>query len=198
MTSVYLKHKCSVVAVEPLHQYAAQIAKNFPDAIVLEVAISPDSSLVMHEFGTLSTAVPKTWWTGRFSYVKSARSITTVHTRTLDSLIEEFGTPTYIKIDTEGYDDIALRTLTTAVPYLSFEFRSEQIDTYQRTLTYLASLGYDAFTLLIGGVYSFSPDYLSLEDFVLAVTNIVKERPSMWGDVMCAHTLQHEDQEITC
>jgi len=186
MTSVFLSHKCRVVAVEPLHQYASQINKNFPAATLIEAAISPDPSLIIHESGTLSTAVPKTWWKGRFSHIKSNR-VVTVSTRTLDSLIEEFGTPTYIKIDTEGYDDTVLRTLTTHVPYLSFEFESEQIDSYQRTLNYLTSLDYNAFNLLIGSLQPLSPDYLSLFDFTHAITRTVKDRPAVWGDILCAH-----------
>jgi len=186
MTDIFLSHKCRVIAVEPLHQYASRLAKNFPDVTLVEAAISPDASLVIHESGTLSTAVPKTWWRGRFSHIKSNHTIT-VSTRTLDSLVEEFGTPIYIKIDTEGYDDIALRTLTTRVPYLSFEFVSEQIDTYQHTINYLVTLGYNAFNLLIGSMHKISPDYLSSLDFTHAITRTVKDRPAVWGDVLCAH-----------
>src|SRR5262249_8954041 len=44
-----------------------------------------------------------------------------VNTVTLDTLIANYGMPFYIKIDVEGYEDVALRGLTKSVPYLSFE-----------------------------------------------------------------------------
>jgi len=42
MTDIFLSHKCRVISVEPLHQYAKNIATNFPSATLIEAAISPD------------------------------------------------------------------------------------------------------------------------------------------------------------
>jgi len=48
-----------------------------------------------------------------------------VQIRTLDSLISEFGAPTFIKIDVEGFELQSLRGLTTSPRTVSFEFNRE-------------------------------------------------------------------------
>jgi hypothetical protein len=40
---------------------------------------------------------------------------------TLDQLIDQYGTPAFIKIDVEGYELSVLKGLSQKVPYLSFE-----------------------------------------------------------------------------
>eukprot|EP00933_Yihiella_yeosuensis_P011077 TRINITY_DN11807_c0_g1_i1.p1 TRINITY_DN11807_c0_g1~~TRINITY_DN11807_c0_g1_i1.p1 ORF type:complete len:258 (-),score=56.08 TRINITY_DN11807_c0_g1_i1:239-970(-) len=68
-----------------------------------------------------------------------------VEMTTLEALFKKFGTPWYLKTDTEGADGVILRQLrdfSTKPPYLSFELNS---------LTYLdeaEALGYDAFKVV--------------------------------------------------
>jgi len=44
---------------------------------------------------------------------------------TLDSLIEEFGVPNYIKVDVEGFDLEVLRGLSQPISLVSFEFNTQ-------------------------------------------------------------------------
>jgi len=44
-----------------------------------------------------------------------------VETTTLDSLMNTFGAPYYIKVDVEGHEPSVLRGLKRPVPFLSFE-----------------------------------------------------------------------------
>lgn len=44
-----------------------------------------------------------------------------VHTTTLDRLIEEFGTPLFVKIDVEGHELEVVSGLSKKVPFISFE-----------------------------------------------------------------------------
>lgn len=65
-----------------------------------------------------------------------------IETTTLALLLQEFGVPYYLKIDIEGYDDIALTALQ------EFERRPRYVSLengYPRTLELLVSLGYDRF-----------------------------------------------------
>jgi hypothetical protein len=53
---------------------------------------------------------------------------------TLDDLVREYGSPGFIKIDVEGYEEAVLDGLTTLPPMLSFEFNSKYLDAGMRCL----------------------------------------------------------------
>jgi len=87
----------------------------------------------------------------------SLREVIKVKTRTLPSLMREFGTPYYCKIDVEGYDRICLQTLSMLKPlppFMSVETEClgehETISEEQalETLVELHNLGYRKFKLV--------------------------------------------------
>jgi len=68
-----------------------------------------------------------------------------VETTTIDELIDQHGTPFFVKIDVEGHELNALRGLHQSIPYLSFEvnlpdFRLEGLECI-RLLEHLARAG---------------------------------------------------------
>ncbi|MFY1637928.1 FkbM family methyltransferase [Solwaraspora sp. WMMB335] len=69
---------------------------------------------------------------------------------TLDRLVAEYGTPAFVKIDVEGYEDAVLAGTTGAPPALSFEFTTIQRDTAARCLRRLAALGDYRFDVALG------------------------------------------------
>lgn len=56
-------------------------------------------------------------WNEKISFAQSK----TVLTTTLDNLISKYGTPDFIKIDVEGFEEWVLKGLTHRVSFLSFE-----------------------------------------------------------------------------
>jgi FkbM family methyltransferase len=60
---------------------------------------------------------------------------------TLDDLIAKHGVPSYIKVDTEGWDANVLAGLSHPVRYLSFEYVPEAAHVTQAAITELTRLG---------------------------------------------------------
>lgn len=59
---------------------------------------------------------------------------------TLDALVAQFGTPAFVKIDVEGFEDQVLAGLSRVLPVLSFEFTTIQRDVAYRCLQRLAEI----------------------------------------------------------
>jgi FkbM family methyltransferase len=70
-----------------------------------------------------------------------------IETTTLNSIIDEYGIPDYIKIDVEGHEYELLTSFTKFLPdtLFSFEFAEEQKNKIDLTLQHLNKLGYNSF-----------------------------------------------------
>ncbi len=182
MTSVYLAHGASVIAVEPSAGFADKLASNCPAATIVRKAVARTGgeTLTLHLSGTLSTIVPKLWWVGRFRHIGSIGTAE-VETVTLDQLISTYGKPDYIKIDCEGYDLEVVLGLSILVPALSFEYIEEQTDRAIAAMHHLVSIGFSEFNLMIGGMRPLTPDYNTEGELIHRLNNTTK---GMWGDIV--------------
>ena len=119
-TEFYLKKGFSVVAIEAVPEFCAQIEERFRSFIdrgrltVLNVAVAKSP-------GTVDFFIDETvsvWGTANRDWVARNRSLgagttrrITVAARTLGDIVREHGAPWYCKIDIEGNDLDALRSL---------------------------------------------------------------------------------------
>jgi FkbM family methyltransferase len=122
-----------VVAIEPQGKCVRFLRKKFKSRITV-VPKGAGQKIEEREFyisnaSTLST-FSKDWIdsikkSGRFANYQWNRTVK-VQMTTLDKLIEEYGHPSFIKIDVEGYELEVLKGLTKTVPYISYEYAAPE------------------------------------------------------------------------
>ncbi|MFG1927039.1 FkbM family methyltransferase [Cryptosporangium sp. NPDC048952] len=107
-----------------------------------------------------------------------------VPTVTLDDLIREYGEPSFVKIDVEGYEHAVLSGLSRAVPALSFEFTTIERDVAQQCLDRAVALGFARFNVALGDTMGFDfATWVSAEQVAAHLAGLPHEANS--GDVYC-------------
>jgi FkbM family methyltransferase len=119
-------------------------------------------------------------FTGGYSWNESI----IVETTTLDSVIEQYGTPDYIKIDVEGYEFEVLTSLTKLLEntIISFEWAEEQKNKIGQTIKYLFNLGYKKFSYTEADkiFMDLEIDWRTIDKLNL-IENLDDQRKDKWG-----------------
>lgn len=131
MTTIFASLGAKVVAVEPNPDCARHIELTTSrDAVeVLQAAVGERDGLAELEvsdrkdkMSSLSVEWCEAVSRGNRDYVRIWNRKLTVPMTTLDSLVQRYALPFYIKIDVEGYEEQVLKALSKCPPLLSFEF----------------------------------------------------------------------------
>lgn len=186
-TDAFLARDARVIAIEPQSACVQRLREKFADndnVTIVSNGMSDHSGTeelsVCTVAPTIST-IASQWKTGRFAGYNWDQT-TTIEVTTLDSVISEFGLPSYCKIDVEGYELQVLLGLTQPIPLLSFEFTIEFIENVKRCLDHLATLGYTMFNLAIGENDRFHfPLWVSALEIIEFVRT--SSDPVLWGDI---------------
>jgi FkbM family methyltransferase len=139
---------------------------------------NPTTSTASHPFVAAARGAPG-WETQRWPRTLQ------VPMTTLDAMIVRHGTPTFIKIDVEGFEAQALSGLSRCVNALSFEFTTIQRDVALASLARCVALGYRRFNAVLGEsqslVYADWVNASAIADWLIALPH-----PANSGDVYAA------------
>lgn len=145
----FLELKADVLAVEPNLDCIKILKKKFGNKIKYEnvglAAQKGELDFHISNVNTLSTFSEKfiksTTESGRFSGY-TWEKVSKIEVKTLDCLIEKYGTPKFVKIDTEGFDEQVIKGLSKKVSFISFEYVIPELkEELLRTIEHVIKLG---------------------------------------------------------
>ncbi|MDR1884572.1 MAG: FkbM family methyltransferase [Prevotella sp.] len=117
-----------VVAVEPQQSCYTKLRETYGDKIII-VPKGVDEAEGEKDLYVASISVFSSFSTEWIDQVKNGRFYERTWDRkirvpmtTLDALVKEYGEPSFIKIDVEGFELQVLKGLSTSVRYISFEY----------------------------------------------------------------------------
>lgn len=187
-TDEYVAMGAQVVAVEPNPESYATLVKRFqgnPQVITVNKAVSnfigmADLSVPGANLITLCTLDPVNWFTGRFAGLRTEKTYR-VEVTTLDRLINDYGLPDYVKIDCEGAEEKIITHLTTKIPAIKFEYRSDRLESVRVCLDHLKTFGPYHCYYSLGDRWT-SP-LIRYTQLILSLQGMVQLEPDSWGDI---------------
>jgi hypothetical protein len=100
----------------------------------------------------------------------------------LDKLIKQYGNPSHIKIDVEGYELTVLKGLTRKSGMISFEWVEEQYNEIIESIDYLFKLGYREFNWIDNDLYTYRPNFWMGNHWMKKqLRELQPERKQRWG-----------------
>lgn len=194
-TELFISLANRVVAIEPQAICAQVLRFRFGSKIeLLEVGLdsAPGVKEIFlsssHTLSTFSDEWINKAGQGRFSNAVWKRD-RKVAMRTLDSIIDEYGTPSFVKIDVEGFEKNIITSLTKPFKYLSFEVNHpENLEDTMAILTYLDRTFREvSFRFSRGESLSFHHNkWLDYEGFFELESGLLGGE-TVWGDIYVKH-----------
>ena len=200
-TRIFLELGANVVSIEP-QEACAEILHGLKNKIklrddqgfaIIQTALGETeckSEMIKSNASVLST-MSNEWIdvmtkSGRFENYSWNERIT-VSVTTLDKLIEEYGTPSYIKIDVEGYELDVLKGLTKPIKYVSLEFAPEFLHNTYKCIEYIESLGEVVFNYSLGESMQMGLDNYVASNILIDILNRFKNNYKIFGDIYCQY-----------
>lgn len=188
---IFLKLGAIVIAVEPQPILQEKLLKKYRRnirVVLIKKGVGEkegEGELMICNAHTLSS-MSKEWIksvnvSGRFNTFKWER-IQKIRLTTLDKMIEEYGLPTFCKIDVEGFELQVLKGLSKPIRTVSFEFTPEFITSTIKAIEHLSRIGFTEFNYSIGESMKLDmPKWVSNKEICVTLNNLTDKR--IFGDV---------------
>ena len=190
---IFLKRANKVISFEPNPDLVRYLRQRFPDPSP-NPKLHIDNRAISHGRGTqefklaqvdtLSTLSMDWAENSRFASQYRRDDSIMVETLTLSDAITEYGTPDYIKIDTEGYEFEILTNFHQLLPntLITFEWSEEQKEKIAKILEHVNSLGYNNFAYTEDDPVLFEDqiNWYSFDNFKL-IDTMDSNRKDLWG-----------------
>jgi FkbM family methyltransferase len=144
-----LRRGARVVAIEPQADLALELSTRFPRMIVLATAVSdaPGQGALHIPSESDDLASLDASWAEHCEIPLTWKGTVQVPVTTLEALIEAYGQPALVKIDTEGFEHRVLRGLSRPVDQVLFEVHAALPDVAAEALQRLDELGRYAYSV---------------------------------------------------
>lgn len=193
-TKIFLELGLKVVAIEPQDECVNTLKSLFRGndnlTIIQKVLGSSEgeAELMICDSNTISS-LSQDWIaavksSGRFAdHSWDKKKI--IPMTTLDNLISQYGTPSFIKIDVEGFEYQVLTGLSKPVNYISLEFATEYLKATFNCIDHLESLGDAIFNYSLGESMKLELDKYIQAKEIKDILNKYKDDITVFGDLYC-------------
>jgi FkbM family methyltransferase len=191
-TKIFLKLGAKVIAVEPqlpcVNRLFTIFGKNKNLQIITKAlgAKEGEAEFLISDVDVISSlshdwieTVKKSGRFGDNSWDKKE----TVQLTTMDTLIERYGIPTFIKIDVEGYEFEVFKGLTRPVHTISFEFTPEFLENTFNCISYLEALGDIRLNYSLGETMALSSQEWLTSTKIKNILEGFRSNTQLFGDI---------------